>query len=806
MKRLWKLRCIFIFLCLSVLLYLGFKTNKFTLKLEKYYDICINEVMVNNRNSIRDDEGDFEDWIEIYNKGDTTINLNGFGLSNDTKQPFLWTFPDIRIEPKSFILVWASEKNKKELDSSLHTNFKLKNKDTSLILTSPDNDWNDIFMLQPMEYNISYGRMPDGAPKFYGFDEGTPYTYNISKTLIKGINTNRLESPSFSHDGGFYTEEFNLRLKTNDNNAVIHYTLDGSVPTRESKQYTKPILISSNDITVIRTRSYKEGYPKSEVTTHSYFVQKNIYNEYNTPIISIVTDPDNLFDYEKGIYVHGKVFDQWLNNNPNEEVDQMTPANYNQRGKLWERQASIELFESDGTLGLIQDIGIRIHGGFSRSNKLKSLSLFSRKDYDDKEYFLYDFFDGKSINKINNNVVNQFSRVLLRTSATDSKYALFRDAFVQSLVDASSTLDTQNSKPCILYINGEYYGIHNIREAYDKNYIMTHYNINPDDVVIIKNPTGIAGVEIQEGYVGDEMHYNAMISYVRKNDLKIDNNYDYVNTQIDIDNFIEYNVLQIYCDNRDWPGNNVSIWRKRTETYEPKASYGHDGRWRWMVFDLDYGFGLHYDEKAYENNSLKRATDENGPDWPNPPWSTLLLRSLLENEEFKNQFINVFADKLNRNFMPEIVIDKIEDMEEIYRHNVMNHIIRWDLHDKDIENWLDEVEGIKKFAINRPRYVRQHIIDYFGLEGTSTIKVDMNEGGIVKVNSLDIKYTNIPWTGIYFKDIPITVEAIPEPGFTFIGWEGTNKYQDKRITINLAESIYVKAIFESNNNNYINME
>jgi hypothetical protein len=753
------------------------------------YKLVINEVMVNNRNSIRDEEGDFEGWIEIYNKGDTVINLHGFGLSNDPKRPFLWRFPNIIIEPKSFCTVWTSGKNKNESGAPMHTNFKLGNKDKVIILTDPDNEWHDIFFLQPMGENISYGRSPDGSSHMYGFDEGTPGKANISEVLSEGPNTKRLEGPFFSHSRGFYPQPFYLTLTPKDTSATIYYTLDGSIPTKKSKRYTKPILISSktNEATVVRARAYREGFPKSKVITHSYFVKRDINNIYNTPVISLVTDPKNLFGDEMGIYVAGKVFEQWRTINPNSDVNENTPANYNQRGKNWEREGSVELFEPDGTVGLTQNIGIRTFGGYSRASNIKSLSLFARKNYDNKEYFSYDFFSGE---------INRFSRILLRTSATDSSHALFRDALIQSLVKTHVNLDIQNSKPCILYINGKYYGIHNIREAHDESYIKNHYNIDEKDVVIIKNPTGNLGVEIQEGYVGDEIHYNRMIDYIRGHSLKSEDAYNFIKTQIDIDNFIEYNVLQIYCDNRDWPGNNVRIWRKRTKTYEPDVPYGHDGRWRWMVFDLDFGFGLFEGEEAAQNNSLKRATEPDGPDWPNPPWSTLLLRSLLENEQFKNQFINVFADRLNTIFLPEIVLEKIEAMEKVYYPNIKNHIIRWNLHGKSVENWKKEIETMKKFALKRPEYLRQHIIEYFGLSGTASIQVEMNEGGLIKINSLVIENTDTPWKGIYFKDIPIRIEAIPKPGYRFIGWEGISKSKHKTIKINLSHSSYLKAVFK----------
>lgn len=790
------LRCLFIIFCVCIVLSLGTRKHftAFT-QISVHYPLVINEVMVNNRNSIRAEDGNFEGWVEIYNKGDKAINLEGFGLSNDSKQPFLWAFPNAVIEPKNFCTVWTSGKNK--LNDSIHTNFKLENKDKVIILTAPNETWKDIFMYEPMGENISYGRSPDGSSNMYGFDEGTPGKPNSSEILIKGPQSKRLEKPSFSCNGGFYTKEFDITLTSNDVNTTIYYTLDGTIPTKDSEPYTKSIKIpfKNNGATVVRARVYKDGWPKSDIMTQSYFVDKNIFNTYDIPVISIVTDPKNLFGYEKGIFIAGKIMDRWKMNNPNSKTNQITPANYNQRGKNWEREASIELFEPDGTIGLVQNIGIRTYGGYSRAGTMKSLSLFARKNYDEKECFNYDFFHGKAKKLEGENIINKFSRILLRTSATDSKYAFFRDALTQSLIEKPILLDIQASNPCIAFVNGEYYGIYNIREAYDKKYIRSHYDIDEEDVVIIKNPTGVTGAEIQEGYAGDDMHYNRMITHVKENDIKKEANYDYIKTQMDIDNFIEYNVLQIYCDNRDWPGNNVRIWRKRIENYNPNSLYGQDGRWRWMTFDLDYGFGLYMGQKAAENNSLKRATEKNGPDWPNPPWSTLLLRSLLENKVFRDQFINTFADRLNSIFLPEAVLDKIQAMEEMYEPYVKDHIKRWNLHKNSIENWKEEINILRNFAIKRPEHVRQHIIEYFSLRGLVTIRVEMNEGGSVKINTLAIREKDVPWDGIYFMDIPIIIKAVAEPGFKFIGWEGINESKET-ITITPTQSLTIKAVFK----------
>ena len=261
MKRLLLLRPAFVVVCFVITLLLGIKQEIPLLARVGGgvgYRLDINEVMSDNRSSIRDEDGDFEDWIEIYNGGDTPVNLKGFGLSCVPKLPFLWTFPETILDPGAYIVVWASEKNKAVPDYPLHTNFKIKSKDKAVILTAPGAVWHDIFLLQPMGENISCGRLPDGGERIYGFDNGTPGKSNIgSEALADGPDTKRLEEPIFSRDGGFYKMPFYLALTARDSDIEIYYTLDGSVPTREKLLYTGPIPIPSkeNGATVVRARA-----------------------------------------------------------------------------------------------------------------------------------------------------------------------------------------------------------------------------------------------------------------------------------------------------------------------------------------------------------------------------------------------------------------------------------------------------------------------------------------------------------------------------------------------------------------------
>lgn len=718
-------RLVFILLCIIAILYLTSKGNRISFSKEQYSNIlCINEIMINNRSSYKDDDSDYESWVEIYNMSNKHINLKDFGLTNNNEDLFKWSFPDVTINPKSYLIVWISGKNKLVSTDELHTNFKLKPNDDILILSSPNGHWNDILHIQKTSDNISYGRKPSGIGEFYTFEDGTPGSDNNIDSLVDGVNAKRLDEPQFSLSGGLYNKKFYLSLTTTVENSNIYYTLDGSEPTKDSLLYNKPIEITpkKNAGTIVRAILYKEGYQKSNIVTSSYFVDESFLTSYNIPIVSVVTDPKNLFDYNDGIYVAGEIYDNWIeanysNTNP---VIRNLPANFTQKGKKWERKAHIEIFEKNKETSINQNIGIRIFGGYTRQSIVKSLSLYARHTYDDKDTFNYEFSNSDKLDSYSPSL----NKLLLRTPATDYNGALFRDDLIQSLVPPTLNLKTQKSQTCIVFINGEYYGLHSIKEAYNKEFFYSYYNIPLDDVVILKNPTGVAGIEVSEGFAGDEMHYNKMHNFIEHNDMSITENYEYVKTLLDIENFIEYNILQIYCANRDWPSNNVKVWRKRTQSYEPSSAYGHDGRWRYLVFDLDYGLGLYtVNTPKYDFDMLKFATEHNGPVWPNPSWSTIMLRKLLENKEFKELFIRTFLNRLNTIYSEQEVYNKILAYETLYSPYVKEHIDRWNIFKGDITLWENQINILKEFALNRPKYVRQHIMEYFNLSLESKLQI-----------------------------------------------------------------------------------
>lgn len=488
----------------------------------KYKTLVINEVLADNNGGLIDEDGEYTDWIEIYNYGDEDINLEGYGLSDDLDDTLVWTFPNVQIKSNSFLVVRASSKNRKDNNEYLHTNFNINKSGEHIVLSYKDGEIIDSLKLEECKENISYGRKPDGQNHFAILSKTTPGQANKVNILENIIPEKRLETPKFSHNGGVYKDSINLSLSTEDESIKIFYTLDGSEPTLNSEEYTKPIVIEprkgeknqlasiptgidydrltyqigKNEVykgTVIRARAYKNGVFSDEIVTNTYFIN----SDYTLPIISLSTDEDNLFGYENGIYIPGISYDIWKKNNYNKsQYEGKFNTNYFQKGKAWEREASLEFFESDGTKVISQNVGIKITGDTSRGNLCKSLKIVARSKYDDNNKINYNLFENES--------VNTFKRIKLRNSGQDFNKTMIKDAMIQTLV-SDLDISTQNYRPAILFINGEYWGIHNIRESLDEYYIQSHYNIDKNDTTIIRIDS--SGANLDYGYEKELIEY-----------------------------------------------------------------------------------------------------------------------------------------------------------------------------------------------------------------------------------------------------------------------------------------------------------
>lgn len=801
--------------------------------------VVINEFMASNGQTIADEDGEFSDWIELYNPGAQPVSLAGYGLSDSPDAPLRWVFPDVELAPGGHLLVWASGKDRANPASPLHTSFSISAGGEPLLLTHPTLGLVDQTSPIALQRDISYGRRPDGASVWYFFDQPTPGSSNSSP----GYNE-ILTPPVFSHQAGFYTGPFELSLTSASPGVEIIYTLDGSLPdpanlqgstfryknqwpqnpgdplgaflseTNRTQRYTQPLAIvdrstapdrvtqksSTFDFapaylpqqpvfkgTVVRAQVIKPGALASPVLTQTYFVTPAGRARYSLPVVALAIPEDSLFDFENGVYTAGADFEDWRAGNPHEPVLGTTPANWHRRGDTYEFPLSFELIEpGSSTVALRQDAGFRIHGNATRIYRMKSLRLYARSDYGASS-FAYPIFPDQPY--------ENYRRLVLRNGGNDFGSTMFRDAAIQAIM-APLGIDTQAYRPAALFINGEYWGIHNIRERFDKYYLEQVYGVDPDNIDLLEDWGAVEE--------GDALHYQALLRTIRTYGVTGQAQYEYVKTQMDVDNYITYQIAQIFARNTDWPGNNIAFWRLRTDSYQPGAPLGHDGRWRWLMWDTDFGFGLEGGPTAYAHDTLAFATAAGGTDWPNPDWSTFLLRTLLTNESFRQRFISRFADLLNTAFLPSRTTSIITDMKQAIEPSMPEHIARWRI-PANMTNWRQQVGVMVEFANQRPGFQRLQIRDKFGIPGEFTLTVNVSDPahGYVRVNTINllpstpgVSAAPYPWQGIYFQGAPVELTAVANPGYYFVGWQGlpagTPAYTSQTFTANTS----VTALFE----------
>jgi len=696
-------------------------------------ELYINEFQASNISSVRNPyTGDFTDWIEIYNAGISDVDINGFFLTDDPNNPqkFQIAF-DSTLHAGEYMLFWADD-----LDEFNHTNFKLGRAGEYIGLYDSQGNVIDDVSFGYQEDDLSFGRIAGNLESWAFYEVATPGSVN-SDTYLSG----RAENPVFSISGGYYNGNQSITLSSSDPSVQFRYTLDGTIPDESDLLYSQSIVIDST--TALRVRSFANGKLPGDVITQTYFIDEEI----NLPFVSLVTEPDNLFDDEIGIYVIG------TNGRPGYCTD--TPMNVNQD---WERPINVELYDKDGSIELNQQAGVKIFGGCSRTRyPQKSLALYARSDYG-KGSFDCQLFKDKPI--------YTFESFILRSSADDCRYTMFKDAMGQALLE-DMDIDRQAYRPAVVFINGQYWGIHNIREKINEHYPAGNYNIDADEVNLLKNnPENAWNVK-----AGNAEHYNIMMDYINRQDMNTEQAYLYVSSKMDLNNYIDYQIAEIYLSANDWPGNNIKFWR---------ANSGPHDKWRWIIYDLDNCF--FYDER----NTLELATNPwCDCNWPNPPWSTLLFRRLLKNETFKNEFIQRYAWHMNTTFLAERIYHYTDSMKANITPEIPRHIERWGgqtVPDPEhwigptfnsIEKWEENIDRMKNFANNRRPHAIQHVMDYFDIDGMVRLTIYNNQTEAGKVKIAKQTLPGDYHTGEYFMNIPLEIKAISSIGYKFSHWEYT---------------------------------
>ena len=545
------------------------------------------------------------------------------------------------------------------------------------------------------------------------------------------------DSISFSHQSGFYSSPINLTL-SNNSEGKIYYSLDGNYP---NKIYKEEIEIKESS-----TLRVKRENSKQEVVKNYLLLDRKI----NLPVVCLTIKPGDLYDSVSGIYVKG------LNAKKDPPY---FGANFH---KDWERTANIELIDTNGNIEFNQKVGVKIFGQFSAMLPQKSFAIYARKKYGKK--------------KINAKVFpnlpfKKYKSIILRNSGSDFCSTHFRDAMMTSLVK-DFNIEVQDYRTCVVYLNGNYWGIYHIREKINEHYLKQHTGLDKDSLSILK----------YRGHLqhNRRLNYKKMVRYITKTDFSVQSNLDSLSKLMDIDNYMDYNIAQVYFNNID-AGGNIRFWRPINK----------NGRWRWILFDTDFGFGLRKGNEEDEN-TVKDYLVKSNRKWPYPSWSTLIIRKLLENDSIKEVYLRKFTQHLNYTFDSTHVKNHINSFTEVMKPEIKYHFKKW----RRSENiWDKQVSKVKRFGNKRPDYLYGFLKETFDKDTTYFIKVGDFKNGNLHINNRKV---NDGFKGRYFSQLSYPVVAIPSIGYSFSHWKHDTTINQNQLDLELNASLELEPVFIKN--------
>lgn len=719
-------------------------------------EICVDEKKTNENNK------DNPIWVELYNPSSYKISLDGyyFSLNYDTKYRYQ-IINNITLEPKQFVTI-SLEGNSGEKFNDLPITL---DGSEYIYLYSQEEVMVDYIFVPNLEQGEAYGRKEDGSINYYYLHPTQGSSNNDANMIAK-------DDPAFSVPSGFYDKAFTLEIYAKEN-AQIYYTLDGSEPTKSSTLYTLPITISDvsrnvnkyssitkishlesnppgilvDKATVVRAVVIDENGKKSKEVTSTYFVGFDKKSGYeNLPILSLVTDPKNLFDYWSGIYVLGNQFDTALIKN--EEI-------YHEANFLedWTKKFNLEFFEVDGRLSFKGTGEVETYKDSKIDNLQKSLIInkVDRVGSGESSLFLYTTFGKRGSFILSNGTFDYNTKI-----RSNLVHELMKDRAVS----------TQEIHPCIVFLDGEYWGIYNIVEPYNTEYVEKTYEVDQNNVVLIRK-----GEAISKG-VNDQKEYFDLINYIQSIDMTLPDSLSKVEEVIDIQSLLDCYTSEIYVANNDWLNGDRCLWKSR----EKSSKNYEDGKWRFMLSQMDNSSGVDNKSSYYVNSFLvsELANDQ-------------ILVKLLQNKEFKERFVETFLDIGNINFSKIVVREKLRELISLYEQPVSifykrfpDSVARY--------TFAEYTNKVQEFYDNRLYYIANHMKSSLNigselaeikisLEGEETAKIVFN--GKTLVLSKDIT-----WSGWYFDKASIQIEVVVDSkqSSEFDGWEIKENGSEKEVT------------------------
>lgn len=619
------------------------------------------------------------DWVEIYNSTGSAVSLAGYGLSNNPKNPAKWVFPDISIEPGEYLLLYATGSADKAQKKNLKLNFCISSTGEALFFFDPNGKLIDKLSAGRMRSGQSYGR--DGSDNRFYYAEPTPGAQNGKG--YEGIT----QLPAFSVTPGIYDNAVTVAITAGEGEK-IRYTTDCTTPNASSQVYSGELSISKNS--VIRAAAFRDGYLSGDVATATYLFRSDGVN-HALPVVTLVTDPDNLWNSKTGIYATGDQFDpdaaSYADTLKSATYYQAKFATEEQVDTIWEKPAAFSLFDDNGKQVFTQNVGIRIAGSFGRGRAQKGFNVIARKEYG-KGSMEYPFFE--------NRPYTEYKAVVLRAGAQDQNRSKIRDELASGLLEGTDiNILYQAYRPTVLYLNGEYWGVYFMKEKRNRFFVAQHENTeNNVDLAI--------GKGFKQRSYGDNSDWVSLYEYATTHDLSSAEAYAYVSERMDVDSFRDYMIAEIYNGN--------------TDTYNFQYYRLKGGKWKFIFYDFCWGF----QSPGHETLAFRMGKT------PSDVCSAKLFAAMLQNKGWRDSFCRRFAELLNTAFAPERVSALIDELygyvepeikreREKFNKDTFMGVKQPNTNLGTYEGFQSEISKLKDFAQRRPEELKRQLQSNLGL-------------------------------------------------------------------------------------------
>lgn len=679
--------------------------------------VVINEYSCSNVSTIQDAYNEYEDWIELYNSGSTAVNLTGYFLSDKSTNLDKWEIPSGTINPNGYMMVFCSGRNAIN-GGQLHPDFRLTQTSNEwIILSNPNlNVVDSIKIVHLTKANHSVGRSTNGASDWKLFTTPTPNAAN------NGAIPFYTAKPVFSVQPGFYPSAQNVTITCPEAGTTIRYTTDGSQPTQTSTLYSGPINIANTQ--VLRAVAFGANQP-SFTTSGTYFINVN----HTIPVLSVA----------------GQEIQTLLNGNNGIE-----PVGF------------FEMYEADKSFVDRGEGEFNKHGNDSWAYDQRGFDFVMRDQLGYNDAINHQIFPEKSR--------DEFQRLIIKAAASDN-YPFengathIRDAFVHTLSQkADLKLDERTWKPCIVYLNGQYWGVYEIREKVDDS-DFTEYYYQQDKFNLQYLKTWGATWE-EYGAPNAASDWDDLVNYVSSNNMGIAANFNYVDSLLNWESMVDYFVLNSYIVSKDWLNWNTGWWRGMDPNGDKK-------KWRYTLWDMDACFG-HYTNFTSIPDESANADPCNVENLPNPGnqgHTTIMQKLVDENPTVKQYYITRYVDLVNTYFSCDYMNYLLDSMLTKIQPEMQQHITRWG---GSMTEWQANVQDLKDFIDARCAALTQGMIDCYALDGPYDFVVHVSPAGSGEIRVNSTWAPNYPWQTTYFGGIETKLLAKPNTGFVFSHWEFVN--------------------------------